>query len=200
MVRLRYGTVRSDHTYGKIWYGYGTVQRLINLPTFRAKGNFWSFFQNTNVVTYISPMFNQDAFSKKLWPGIEPRTFFRPAKRYCPVNYTFWTVFSLRPYNTVWTVPYRNRTVSVHTVQTWKYGILAHHWLLVLRNKKLLKKWTRVLNLPDIWLHSQLLSIFALTCSTEAHCNTNRVGLDRTWDFHTLHDRILRRISVYMYI
>jgi len=26
------------------------------LPTFRSKGHFGSFFQNTNVVTYISPM------------------------------------------------------------------------------------------------------------------------------------------------
>jgi hypothetical protein len=49
-------TVRLDHIYGKIWYGYGTVLKAGDCLLFAVKGHFGSFFQNTNVVNYISPM------------------------------------------------------------------------------------------------------------------------------------------------
>jgi|AntDeeMinimDraft_6_1070357.scaffolds.fasta_scaffold47867_1 hypothetical protein len=53
---IRYGMGRLDHIYGKIRYNNGTVPKAENCLLFAVKGNFGSFFQNTNVVTYISPI------------------------------------------------------------------------------------------------------------------------------------------------
>jgi len=44
MVRVQHGTVRSDHMYGKIQYGYGTMQKVENCLTFCSKGSFWLIF------------------------------------------------------------------------------------------------------------------------------------------------------------
>jgi len=61
---VRYSMVWDGQTIYTVRSRYGAKGWKLCL-FFAAKGHFGSFFQNTNFVTYISPMLYQDAFFKR---------------------------------------------------------------------------------------------------------------------------------------